>query len=96
MAANLLRAGLPVLVFDRNPAAVDKLIKLGAKAAGSPQEIGSTPGVCVGWVGGEACHGLKMLLSCVVGVLVVARRSSWLGPLCLLTNLYVAYIVPTP
>jgi 3-hydroxyisobutyrate dehydrogenase len=44
MAANLIKAGLPVLVFDRNPAAVDKLIRLGAKAASSPQEIGSTPG----------------------------------------------------
>lgn len=45
MAANLLKAGLPVLVFDRNPAAVDKLVKLGAKAASSPQELGETPGV---------------------------------------------------
>ncbi|KAF6255727.1 NAD binding domain of 6-phosphogluconate dehydrogenase-domain-containing protein [Scenedesmus sp. NREL 46B-D3] len=45
MAANLLKAGLPVLVFDRNPAAVDKLVKLGAKAVGSPQELGETPGV---------------------------------------------------
>lgn len=45
MAANLLRAGLPVLVFDRNPAAVEKLTRLGAKAASSPQEVGSTPGV---------------------------------------------------
>lgn len=45
MAANLIKAGLPVLVFDRNPAAVQKLTRLGAKEAGSPQEIGSTPGV---------------------------------------------------
>jgi 3-hydroxyisobutyrate dehydrogenase len=44
VAANLLKAGLPVLVFDRNPAAVDKLVKLGAKAVGSPQEMGETPG----------------------------------------------------
>lgn len=44
VAANLLKAGLPVLVFDRNPAAVDKLVKLGAKAVGSPQELGETPG----------------------------------------------------
>jgi 3-hydroxyisobutyrate dehydrogenase-like beta-hydroxyacid dehydrogenase len=44
MAANLIKAGLPVLVFDRNPAAVQKLTRLGAKEAGSPQEIGSTPG----------------------------------------------------
>jgi 3-hydroxyisobutyrate dehydrogenase-like beta-hydroxyacid dehydrogenase len=44
MAANLLKAGLPVLVFDRNPAAVEKLKRLGAKEASSPQEIGSTPG----------------------------------------------------
>jgi 3-hydroxyisobutyrate dehydrogenase-like beta-hydroxyacid dehydrogenase len=44
VAANLLKAGLPVVVFDRNPAAVDKLVKLGAKAVGSPQELGETPG----------------------------------------------------
>jgi hypothetical protein len=45
MAANLLKAGLPVLVFDRNPAAVEKLKRLGAKEASSPQEIASTAGV---------------------------------------------------
>lgn len=45
MAANLIKAGLPVLVFDRNPAAVEHLTKMGATAAGSPQEIAETPGV---------------------------------------------------
>jgi 3-hydroxyisobutyrate dehydrogenase len=50
MAANLIKAGLPVLVFDRNPAAVEKLIRLGAKAASSPQEIGSTLGTALFFV----------------------------------------------
>eukprot|EP00878_Enallax_costatus_P002256 GHUV01002429.1.p1 GENE.GHUV01002429.1~~GHUV01002429.1.p1 ORF type:complete len:383 (+),score=120.34 GHUV01002429.1:261-1409(+) len=45
MATNLIKAGLPVLVFDRNPAAVEHLINMGAKAASSPQEIAETPGV---------------------------------------------------
>lgn len=53
VAANLLKAGLPVLVFDRNPAAVDKMVQLGAKAAASPLEIGETPGATfwakLGW-----------------------------------------------
>lgn len=57
MAANLLRAGLPVLVFDRNPAAVEKLTRLGAKAASSPQEVGSTPGTGVGFVNFEGGEG---------------------------------------
>eukprot|EP00775_Hariotina_reticulata_P011245 gene11245-11394_t len=45
MAANLIKAGLPVMVFDRNPAAVEKLVKLGASSADSPQQIGQSPGV---------------------------------------------------
>jgi len=57
MAANLLRAGLPVLVFDRNPAAVEKLTRLGAKAASSPQEVGSTPGKEAGAGGGGGGGG---------------------------------------
>ncbi|KAF8057757.1 ywrD [Scenedesmus sp. PABB004] len=44
-AANLLRAGLPVLVYDRDAAAVARLTALGARAAASPQEIAETPGV---------------------------------------------------
>lgn len=59
MAANLIKAGLPVLVFDRNPAAVQKLTRLGAKEAGSPQEIGSTPGRRCGlssWVVSRTKH----------------------------------------
>lgn len=51
MAANLIKAGLPVLVFDRNPAAVEQLLKLGAKSASSPKEIAETPGV-VTWLAG--------------------------------------------
>jgi 3-hydroxyisobutyrate dehydrogenase-like beta-hydroxyacid dehydrogenase len=47
MAANLLKAGLPVVVFDRNPAAVEKLARLGATTAASPKAMAETPGVCV-------------------------------------------------
>eukprot|EP00882_Tetradesmus_deserticola_P018350 GHRQ01019710.1.p3 GENE.GHRQ01019710.1~~GHRQ01019710.1.p3 ORF type:complete len:112 (+),score=26.04 GHRQ01019710.1:249-584(+) len=57
MAANLLKAGLPVLVFDRNPAAVDKLVKLGAQAVGSPQEMGETPGKQALASHGSGCCG---------------------------------------
>lgn len=40
MALNLSRAGVPLLVYDLNPAAVKPLTENGAKAAGSVKEIG--------------------------------------------------------
>jgi 6-phosphogluconate dehydrogenase (decarboxylating) len=57
MAANLIKAGLPVMVFDRNPAAVEKLVKLGASSADSPQQIGQTPGQhLAGHMQQSQCH----------------------------------------
>jgi hypothetical protein len=64
MAANLLKAGLPVLVFDRNPSAVEKLTRLGATAASSPLEIGQTPGAWRGRRCGRVCRG-RVLFACV-------------------------------
>ena len=44
MAGALLRAGHRLLVFDRNPAAVEALVARGAAAAASPKAIAETPG----------------------------------------------------
>lgn len=46
MAANLLKAGHQLLVCDASAAAVQRMVALGASAAGSPQEIAETPGAC--------------------------------------------------
>jgi 2-hydroxy-3-oxopropionate reductase len=39
MATNLLKAGYPLIVHNRSPQAVEALVALGAKRAGSPAEI---------------------------------------------------------
>lgn len=39
MAANLLRAGVPLCVFNRSPAACDKLAAMGAEIAASPAAL---------------------------------------------------------
>jgi 3-hydroxyisobutyrate dehydrogenase len=39
MAANVLKAGFPMTVFDLNPKAMENLVKAGAKAAGSAREV---------------------------------------------------------
>jgi 3-hydroxyisobutyrate dehydrogenase len=39
MAANVLKAGFPMTVFDLNPKAMENLVKAGAKAAGSAAEV---------------------------------------------------------
>ncbi len=39
MAANVLKAGFPMTVFDLNPKAMENLVKGGAKAAGSAGEV---------------------------------------------------------
>jgi 3-hydroxyisobutyrate dehydrogenase-like beta-hydroxyacid dehydrogenase len=39
MAANVLKAGFPMTVFDLNPKAMENLVKGGAKAAGSAAEV---------------------------------------------------------
>jgi 3-hydroxyisobutyrate dehydrogenase len=39
MAGNVLKAGFPFTVFDRNPAAMANLIAAGARKAGSAQEV---------------------------------------------------------
>jgi 3-hydroxyisobutyrate dehydrogenase len=39
MAANVLKAGFPMTVFDLNPKAMENLVKGGAKAAGSAREV---------------------------------------------------------
>ncbi len=39
MAANILKAGFPMTVFDLSPKAMENLVKAGAKAAGSAREV---------------------------------------------------------
>ena len=39
MAGNVLKAGFPFIVFDRNPAAMSNLVAAGARKAGSAQEV---------------------------------------------------------
>jgi len=39
MAANLLRAGFPLVVHSRSPGPVEQLVALGAQAAASPAEV---------------------------------------------------------
>ncbi len=62
MAANLLKAGYRVVVYDRNPDALAKLAAQGAQVASSPQQIGEAEGTaynacgtwsieyCVAWL----------------------------------------------
>jgi len=42
LAASLSRAGFPLAVHDRDPAAADPLVELGAVAAGSPAEVAAS------------------------------------------------------
>ena len=44
LAASLLRNGFAVTVFDRDPAAVERLVALGATAAGSPAKAAARAG----------------------------------------------------
>ncbi|MDX8481372.1 NAD(P)-dependent oxidoreductase [Mesorhizobium sp. VK24D] len=44
LAASLLRNGFPVTVFDRDPAAIERLVALGATAATSPAEAAARAG----------------------------------------------------
>lgn len=44
LAASLLRNGFVAIVFDRDPAAVERLLALGATAAGSPAEAAAQAG----------------------------------------------------
>jgi 2-hydroxymethylglutarate dehydrogenase len=39
MAANVLKAGFPMTVFDLNPKVMENLVKAGAKAAGSARDV---------------------------------------------------------
>ena len=39
MAGNVLKAGFPFTVFDRNPAAMSNLVSAGARKAASAQEV---------------------------------------------------------
>jgi 3-hydroxyisobutyrate dehydrogenase-like beta-hydroxyacid dehydrogenase len=45
MALNLLKAGLNVVVTDKNPDAVAALMKQGAHAVPTPAELGAVPGL---------------------------------------------------
>jgi 2-hydroxy-3-oxopropionate reductase len=47
MAANLLKAGFPVTVFNRSQPAMDELAALGAKVAASPAEVGRASDIVV-------------------------------------------------
>ncbi|MGA2489953.1 MAG: NAD(P)-binding domain-containing protein, partial [Anaerolineales bacterium] len=39
IARNILKAGFPLIVYNRSRAAVDELVTEGAKGAGSPAEV---------------------------------------------------------
>ncbi len=47
MASNVLKGGHSLTVFDLDPAAVKRLVEAGAKAAGSPKEVGAASEVVV-------------------------------------------------
>ena len=47
MAANILKGGHELTVFDMSPAAVAALVKAGAKAAASPKEVGAASDIVV-------------------------------------------------
>lgn len=44
MAANLLKHKHKVVVYDKSPAAMERLVKLGATTAESPAQLAATPG----------------------------------------------------
>jgi 3-hydroxyisobutyrate dehydrogenase-like beta-hydroxyacid dehydrogenase len=41
MSRNVLKAGFPLVGYDVNPAAIERLVKEGAEAASSPKDVGS-------------------------------------------------------
>lgn len=47
MSKNLLKAGYDLVVMDRSQAPVDELVKLGAKAAGTPKEVAAQSEVII-------------------------------------------------
>ncbi|WP_425059871.1 2-(hydroxymethyl)glutarate dehydrogenase [Sporomusa carbonis] len=47
MAKNLIKAGFPLYVYDLNPAPVEELVALGAKAAATPKELASNCGTVI-------------------------------------------------
>lgn len=47
MAANVLKGGHALTVFDLNPAAVAALVNAGAKAAASPREVGAASEIVI-------------------------------------------------
>jgi 2-hydroxymethylglutarate dehydrogenase len=52
MAANVLKNGFPMTVFDKNPKAMENLVAAGAKGARSPKEV---------------AESVEVLLSCLPG-----------------------------
>ena len=59
MAANLLKAGYPVMVYNRTPAKADPLVKQGAGLASSPQALAKAADVVIAMVTGpEAINDL--------------------------------------
>lgn len=47
MAANIVKGGHELTVYDSNPQAVAKLVQLGAKSAASPREVGAASDIVV-------------------------------------------------
>jgi len=59
MVANLLRAGYPVMVYNRSPEKADPLVKQGAGLASSPQALAQAADVVIAMVTGpEALNDL--------------------------------------
>lgn len=47
MAANIVKGGHELTVYDRSPQALEAIVKLGAKAAASPREVGAASEIVV-------------------------------------------------
>lgn len=54
MAANLLRKGFPVIVYNRTPAKAERLAAQGARVAGSPREVAERADVVITMVSHDA------------------------------------------
>jgi len=54
MAANLLRKGYTVAVYNRTPGKDERLVQLGAGVAGSPQEIAGTVDIIITMISNDA------------------------------------------
>ena len=74
MSINLLRAGYELTVYDIREGAMEALVRLGAKAAGSPKEVAQTSDVVLTSL--PTPETLEQVVLGVDGVLEGARKGS--------------------